>query len=507
MQRLVVERFIPSTTFLGISIGIILHIVLDLGVHFAAFIFLLLVSSVIFIYVVRAENQLHFICVVLTIFLLSVLFGIARTVQSEKEFKLSAYAGESVNVQGVIIKEPEKRESYLLLVVHANSVETDTKCEVVNERVVVRSDLYEEVSYGDAVFVVGLMDVPEPFLTESNRTFFYDKYLLKDGISAVISFASVQVLSSGEGSFVHNFLFTIKKSYLSSIERYVPDPEASLLGGLTVGTKQSLGTKLEKDFRTTGIIHIVVLSGYNVVIIAETLIRSLRSIPTRMRLFISALAVALFVILVGAGATVVRAAIMAIAALFVRTTGRTAIGIQILFFAGITMLSINPLLLLYDPSFQLSFIATLGLILFSKPLEVFFVGISHRALREITTATVATQIAVLPFLLYLIGDTSIVALPVNLLVLPTVPLAMLLGFITGFLGVIQFVSVFLAPVFGALAFFVLSYQLLVIDIFSKIPFAAVTVPPISLLQVVLLYALLGFAVRMFHCKCSTEQIA
>jgi competence protein ComEC len=249
-----------------------------------------------------------------------------------------------------------------------------------------------------------------------------------------------------------------------------------------------------------------VLSGYNVIIIAETLIRSFRSLPVRMRLMVSTLAVALFVILVGAGATVLRAAIMAIAALFVRTTGRTAIGVQLLFLAGIIMLAINPLLLLHDPSFQLSFIATLGLICLSKPIETFFVGINNRALREITTATVATQIAVLPFLMYLIGEISVVSLPVNLLVLPTVPLAMLLGFITGIVGVIPFVSMFLAPLFGALAFFVLSYQLLIIDIFSRVPFSTIVVPPLFLTHTALLYAILVFVVWKFHSRGSAELV-
>src|SRR5690606_20159485 len=122
----------------------------------------------------------------------------------------------------------------------------------------------------------------------------------------------------------------------------------------------------------TGIIHIVVLSGYNIIIIAEVIQRALRFLPSRVRLIVSASSIALFVVLVGASATVVRASIMAVTALVARSTGREALGLQMLFFAGIVMLISNPSLLLYDPSFQLSFIATLGLILLSKPLERLF---------------------------------------------------------------------------------------------------------------------------------------
>ncbi|MEX0909841.1 MAG: ComEC/Rec2 family competence protein [Candidatus Paceibacterota bacterium] len=507
MQGVVVERVIPLTTFLGISFGIVAYTEFDLGLYFIVFTLVLLLCSGMFVYALRAEKHLRFLLIVLTVFVVSVIFGLTRSSQSEQEFRLGAYAGQSVTVQGKIVKEPEKRESYLLLVVNANSIKTKTKCEIVNERILVRSDLHENVSYGDSVVVTGLLDVPEPFSTENDRVFFYDNYLAKDGVGAIVSFASIESVQPNETKNLYNFLYRLKKSYLDSIARYIPDPEASLLGGLTVGTKQSLGDELEKDFRATGIIHIVVLSGYNVVIIAETIIRSLRVLSVRRRLVVSVFAVTLFVILVGAGATVVRAAIMAIAALFVRSTGHTAVGVQLLFLAAIIMVTINPLLLLYDPSFQLSFIATLGLILFSKPIEGFLSWIRPRAFREIATATIATQIAVLPFLIYLIGEASLVALPVNLLILPTVPLAMLLGFITGTLGVIQFVSVFLAPLFGVLAFFVLSYQLLIVDTFARIPFATTTLPPLSLSHVILLYTLMGFLVWSFHNKDSTEQTA
>jgi len=178
-----------------------------------------------------------------------------------------------------------------------------------------------------------------------------------------------------------------------------------------------------------------------------------------------------------------------------------------LFFAGIVMLVSNPSLLLYDPSFQLSFIATLGLILLSKPLEHLFVWMRSRTLGEITTATIATQIAVLPLLIFSFGEVSLVALPVNLLVLPTVPLAMLLGFLTGVAGVLPLVSVLLAPVLGALAFLVLSFELLIVDLFARIPLASVSVPPLSLATVLLLYALLGFALWKMRDSGYTERAA
>lgn len=504
MQKVVVERFVLSTTFAGICVGILTREVFSLGIFFVLFVLTLFVGAVLGVYILRKEVSLRPFLIILGVLCVSVVLGLTRSAQVEKKFQLPLYNKQSVVIYGEVANEPEYRENYQAYVLEAQGFETEMRCEAVDEKVLVRVDIFEKISYGDVQRVSGYLTVPLSFVTQNERIFLYKEYLRKDGIGTIVSFASIEVLATGKGNFVQRSLFSIKSAYLKSIARHIPDPAASLLGGLTVGTKQSLGSELENDFRRTGIIHIVVLSGYNVIIVAETIMRSLRFLPLRFRLSISTIAIGLFVILVGAGSTVVRAAVMAVAALLVRSSGRTALGLQLLFLAGVSMLTINPSLLLYDPSFQLSFVATLGLILFSKPLEKLFYWIHHQGFREITTATVATQIAVFPLLMYLMGEISLVALPVNLLVLPTVPSAMLFGFITGILGVIPFVSVFLAPLFGALSFFVLSFELLVVSLFARISVASVTLPPFTLLAMLACYAFLGFVFWKFRNTRSTE---
>ncbi|MEX0933196.1 MAG: ComEC/Rec2 family competence protein [Candidatus Paceibacterota bacterium] len=504
MQKIVVERFILSTTFVGVCVGILGRELFHLDIVFALFVLLLLLSSTLGVYVLRTEILLRPLFVILVVFSTALVLGLTRSAQNEKEFQLLRYDEQNVVLYGKVVSEPEHRENYQVYVLKAHAFETERRCEMLNEKVLVRADMFENVSYGEIQKVSGYLTAPSPFITQNGRIFLYDEYLKKDGIGIIISFASIEVLTVGQGNVIQHTLLSIKSAYLKSIARFISDPSVSLLGGLTVGTKQSLGEGLENDFRTTGIIHIVVLSGYNVIIVAETIMRSLRPLPLRARLSASILAIGFFVILVGAGSTVVRAALMAVVALLVRASGRIAVGLQLLLLAGVSMLIANPTLLLHDPSFQLSFVATLGLILFSKPLENLFYWIRNRGFREITTATVSTQIAVFPLLMYLMGEISLVALPVNLLILPTVPAAMLLGFITGIVGLLPFVSVFLAPVFGALAFFVLSYELLVVNIFARIPFASIILPPFSLTHMFLCYAFIVFVFWKLGNACSTE---
>ena len=112
-------------------------------------------------------------------------------------------------------------------------------------------------------------------------------------------------------------------------------------------------------------------------------------------------------------------------------------------------------------------------------------------IREFLVATIATQIFVLPLLLYQIGEFSVVSVLVNVLVLPMVPVAMLLTFITGIVGL--FSSTLALPI-AYLTHLSLSYILLVATWFAALPFAAYVVPPFPFWVMVLAYVVLGFII-------------
>src|SRR5690606_11317679 len=103
---------------------------------------------------------------------------------------------------------------------------------------------------------------------------------------------------------------------------------------------------------------------------------------------------------------------------------------RLLVVTAVVMLIHNPLILRYDPSFQLSFLATIGLIYVSPLFERLLTNrIPSRTIREIVVGTLATYVFVLPLLLYMTGEMSVVSLPANLLVLPVVPVLMATGFL------------------------------------------------------------------------------
>lgn len=387
-----------------------------------------------------------------------------------------------VTLEGIVVREPDVREQTTHLYVRVDQ-----------ELLLVKTHRYVQVSYGDQVLVAGVLEKPTTFKTDLGRTFNYPKYLQARGVSYALSFADVTVTSTGNGIALVAYTLAAKKLFMERIEAVLPEPQVGLAEGLLLGVKQALGDEIETVFRKTGIIHIVVLSGYNVMLVVVFITYVLSYIlPYRARFPFGIAAIICFAILVGLSATVVRASIMAGLILFARATGRTYAVMRALVFAGVIMIMINPYLLLYDVGFQLSFVATLGLIFISSHIEklVHFMPTMF-GLREFLTATVSTQIFVMPILLYNIGELSVISVVVNVLVLPMVPVAMLLTFITGLIG---FVSAPLATLVGFATYVSLSYILVIATFFAKAPFAVFSVPAFPFWVVPICYAAMGYGI-------------
>ncbi len=272
-------------------------------------------------------------------------------------------------------------------------------------------------------------------------------------------------------------LFQIKRHFVTNLQKTLGEPHAALASGLVVGEKAALGNELLADFRTVGLIHIVVLSGYNITIVGDAMRRMLVFLPRMWGISIGGIGIALFGILVGGGATVVRSCFMAGIALSADIIRRDYDVSRALIFAGLIMLIQSPMILLHDPSFQLSFLATMGLILLASPIEKRLQFIPDKfGMRGIVSATIATQIFVSPYILYMMGNLSIIGMVVNILVLPFIPVTMLFVFLTGAVGMI---SLPVAQVFAWGTHLLLSYELFMVENFAKFPFASVHLPAFS----------------------------
>lgn len=386
---------------------------------------------------------------------------------------LDNFLDENVTVTGVINEEVEHRQNSQRLIVRAEKIEYLGEEYPVSTKILVSTELFPELVFGERIKINGKIEKPENFITDIGKEFDYVNYLRKDNIYYTLSFANVEVVGVGKVNPIKSEILKIKSKFLGAIDVQIPAPESSLLSGLLLGVKESLGPDLEQAFVDTGLVHIIVLSGYNVTIIADAIIKTLSFLSVTAGIYLGGLAIAIFVIMTGAGATIVRAGIMAILALVARATGRPYEITRALILAAIIMVAVNPYILVFDISFQLSFLATIGLIFLSPVFANFFRFIPKTlGLREIVSATLATQVFVLPFILYKIGNLSLIAPLTNVLVLPTVPATMLFGFLSGTFG---FISHFLAAPFGFIAYLLLKYQISVVQFFAGLSFSSLEI--------------------------------
>jgi competence protein ComEC len=419
---------------------------------------------------------------------------------------------------GRIAEEPERKESGQVLVVSESEmrVAKETDSCPPNLKIRMKTKLYPRFSFGDRVSFKGKLLKPANFESGGGRTFDFKGYLAKDDIFFEMKSAEVRLLTEqvrgqadedvtragpvGLVQKISSALLYVKRKFVNNLEKLLGEPQAALAAGLVVGEKAALGKDLLNDFRAVGLIHIVVLSGYNITIVAYAMRRLLVLLPRVWGITIGGFGIVLFGIMVGGGATVVRSCLMAGVALSADLIRRDYSVFRALMFAGLLMLIQDPMILLHDPSFQLSFMATLGLILLSSPIEKRLTFIPDKmGMRGIVSSILATQIFVSPYILYMMGQISIIGAEVNILVLPFIPATMLFVFLAGSVGMIWFP---LSQIFGWASYLLLSYELFMVQKFAALPFAAAQVPSFSGWFVVVFYALFGaiWLFRLFSMK-------
>ena len=390
-----------------------------------------------------------------------------------------------VQLSGLVVREPEIRPTSL-----------QVHIELEDTRVLLIVDRHADIRYGDILSVTGRLQEPEAFAAELGRTFPYPGYLAARGITHSMFFPDVTVVERDAGNPFIAFLLDQKAQFMQRIEAMIPEPQVGLAEGLLLGVRRAMSDDTLAAFRTTGIIHIVVLSGFNVMLVVA-FVRYLFGyvLSLRARAIASIIAITCFALIVGLTATVVRASIMAALLLVAQFLGRTYEAMRGLFIAGAVMIVLNPYLLVYDIGFQLSFVATFGLILVAPHLEIMFATVPARVgARGYVVATIATQIAVMPLLLYHVGEFSVVSPVVNLLILPLVPIAMLLTFISGMVALLW---PSFAQLIGFGAYLSLGYILLIAEWFATLPFAAFWIPAFSFIWVPIGYLGLWWLYRWY----------
>lgn len=425
--------------------------------------------------------------------LIFLVFGILRhqsVVSAIKNDSLSVLrdSGEIIILTGIVSDDPEIKSDKLRLKIKTDKLKTRDSWRKISGEILITLNRYPEHKYGDKLEITGKIQTP----SEDISGFNYKDYLSKDGIYSVMYFPKTVLLESGRGNPAYKILFSFKNRLKNNFESLFLPPQVGIMEALIFGDEEKIPQDLKDKLNIVGVRHITAVSGMNITIISGILMGFLIGIGLwrNQAFYFSAVIITLYILMIGAPASAVRAGIMAGIFMLARQIGRPSSAGRAIVFASTLMLALNPLLLRLDVGFQLSFLAMLGMVLlqpyfcekFSKLPNIF-------GFREIISITLATQIFTLPILVYNFGRISVFSLPANILILPVIAPLTVAGFFSGL-----FVFIWHSPAW-VLSFPIwlgLSYIVKIVDWFSFLPFSSYTVKNINWVWLPIWYFGIGY---------------
>jgi len=323
----------------------------------------------------------------------------------------------------------------------------------------------------------------------------YGEYLQRIGSVGTLTSRAVEVTPAPPDP--GRQLEEVRRAAAEGLARVLPEPEAGLAAGILIGLRDRVDRDLAAAFTTAGVSHVVAISGWNIAIVAAAIAALAGRLGRRRRSLVTILAIVAYVAFAGASASVVRAAVMAGVVLVARESGRAGRASAALGWAATLLLLSDPKLIA-DAGFQLSSLATAGLIAWATPLT----GWIERAgrgrvphwLAESLGVSLAAQAATLPIVLVSFGRLAILSPLVNLVVVPLVAPAMAVGLLAELGGILVLAGLpdAIGAVLAAPGWVVLRILVAIVRFSAGLPFASATLePPLDLATAVLSVGGLG----------------
>jgi len=416
--------------------------------------------------------------ILLYLCLLYIISVLVYSLVDNPQLFLFGQIDQEITLEGIIIGEPEKR---------INQQKFQFQAEEIPGKILITAELHPEYNYGDKLEINGKLQQPTQF-----ESFNYREYLRKDKVYSVIYYPQINLIAQNQGNWFYQKIFNLKDRLRNVIEYTLPPPQSSILKAVLLGDKYGLSNELKDKLNITGTRHIVAISGMHMIIMTQILLFLALAIGFwRQQAFYFVLIIlVLYITMIGAPASAVRAGIMAGLLLLAQKVGRLRSADRTVVFAATIMLCINPLLLKSDVGFQLSFLAVLGIIYLKPILDKKTENWPNPfRSKDILTMTLAAQLSVLPVLIFHFGRLSLISPLANLFIVPLLPVIMISGIVLSFTGLAWLP---LAKIIAWPVWFVLTYLVKVVDTLSLFPLAAVEIRSISWLILIIYYPLLMF---------------
>ena len=432
------------------------------------------ISGVLALGISRHSKQLRWPLLALIAFALGGLrFSFTTTTSDLAHYNNTG----GLTIDGVVIAEPDVRDDRILFRVQAETVTAFSQTTITSGLALIEAPRHLSVRYGDRITATGDLYTPG-----AGDTFSYRDFLARGAIFSQMPNAAVEIIERGQGSVGFSLLYALKARAANAINLALPEPQAGLLNGILLGNQRGLAPDVQEAFSRVGASHVIAISGFNMVILSGTIMAILNrlNLGRQRTTLIGVVVIGLYTLFVGASPAVLRAFVMTSLLIIGEGLRRKTYAPASLAFAVILLSTITPTIL-WDVGFQLSFFATLGLVLFTDPMQRAVKGLLERIqttagiqvvaewLKEPLIVTLAVQITTLPLTILYFEQISPALLIVNLLIVPAQSFLLILGIIGVLVSVVS-------PVIAQIIFWAdmlfLTWTIEIIRLFARQDWAA-----------------------------------
>lgn len=406
--------------------------------------------------------------------------------------RLAALAGERVTVEATITERPRYRDSRIDLFASADRLLRSGQAAAVQEDILVSIFCRDDcaglagsgLAEGRRLRLGGVIETPK---ADPGADFDYGRYLRQRGVNVTLAVNpdGLEQLSDRRGGW-RGTVDRLRDHSLASLDSGA-GAASSLVHGMVLGDDSRVPAPVIEDFRDAGLLHLLAVSGQNVMLLAMVVMALCRlvRVPRPAAAAIAALVVLVYIPLTGAGPSIVRAGIVGILGLTALVASRQGDRYHFLALAAAAILTVNPYSIA-DPGFQLSFSAVLAIFLLVPPLAK-QLGFLPAYVREAAAIAAAAGLATAPITMYHFQQVSLVTVPANVAAAPVAGLVMFLGTLAILAGAL------LPPLAWLLALAAAAcsaYLIVVAAFFASLPEAVYTSQAPGAVEIILFYCML-----------------
>lgn len=404
------------------------------------------------------------------------------------------YFGKTIKVEGIVDEEVKTKGDQASFEFQVKKIKINDNEQDVDFKILVKgtsNDITQKLLYGNKILLGGFIQKPSG--KRNPGAFDYRSYLMQSKIYGVMYFTRIEEISLDQKDTnpLKKWGIASRINIVNAMNQ-IPDPSTiALLKGILIGDTSDLDEETKKAFSDSGIAHLMSVSGTNITFLLIPLVFLFKKSGVHKKVY--SLLIVIFLILyafiTGFSPPVARAVIMASVLLVAPLFNREADTYTALAFSAILIILLNPYTL-FGASFQLSFAATLAILLFYKKIKgAISKKIHNGIIASNLSATLSAQLGILPLSAIYFSNISIIGILTNLLVMPLIPLISILGYFMIAVG--QFWQ------FGAYIIFqILKYPtkliFLISNILSKAKFAIIDVPSFPIIFIIIYYVGLVF---------------